>query len=354
MKERNYFWQSIRGLCILAVILIHCPSGSVYEFGSPQFDIWIVLRQFINFPVAIFIFLSGYFTNPDKCTKSYKKYILNRGGRLIVPFLIWSLFYSVITLFAQIMKGDTINVLKYAFCIIIGKASAPLYYIVVLIQLTLITPFLVQLIQRKTYFRNWLWLITPVYLIFIYVYNIVTKTTPFLYETLFPAWFIFYYLGLNMRLCPQWKSTLVRWFGKISWIGLALCFSLIEAAILLWLGCSSDFASSQIKVSSFLYAFLLILYCFGISQKPCQTRSMSGNILKYIGDRSYGIYFVHCFFLQIFEKLLSKVGLNEIWIVYFILCFLVVALCSVLFVEIARKIAGLFKAEKMLQWIGFN
>lgn len=78
MKEKDTYWQSIRGICILAVIMIHCPTGQGY---TPDiYNTWIVLRQIINFPVVLFIFLSGYFTNIDKIKENSKKYLIKRGG----------------------------------------------------------------------------------------------------------------------------------------------------------------------------------------------------------------------------------------------------------------------------------
>ena len=46
MKEKNIYWQSIRGICILAVIMIHCPTGQEYSLGT--YNTWIILRQIIN------------------------------------------------------------------------------------------------------------------------------------------------------------------------------------------------------------------------------------------------------------------------------------------------------------------
>ena len=47
MKEKKEYWQSIRGICILAVILIHSLGGFNYSTGyGTEF---VVLRQIINF-----------------------------------------------------------------------------------------------------------------------------------------------------------------------------------------------------------------------------------------------------------------------------------------------------------------
>ena len=76
---KSKFWQAVRGICILAVIMIHCPAG---QSGINQ-AVWIVVRQIINFPVAIFVFMAGYFVKPDKVNRIYLK---KRGGDCLSRF----------------------------------------------------------------------------------------------------------------------------------------------------------------------------------------------------------------------------------------------------------------------------
>ena len=57
---KNVFWQMVRGLCIICVILIHClffTENLFIDYSN------IVIRKVINFVVATFIFMAGYFTN---------------------------------------------------------------------------------------------------------------------------------------------------------------------------------------------------------------------------------------------------------------------------------------------------
>ena len=69
-NEKNIYWQSVRGICILAVVLIH--SLQCYDFNNGI----VIIRQIINFAVAIFVFMAGYFKR-----FSAKRWIINRGGR---------------------------------------------------------------------------------------------------------------------------------------------------------------------------------------------------------------------------------------------------------------------------------
>lgn len=110
MKEKKEYWQSIRGICILAVILIHSLGGFNYSTGyGTEF---VVLRQIINFAVATFVFMAGYFVNVDALSDkefSYKHWIIYRGGRLCIPFMIWSLLYSGLELLKIVHSGNEIH-----------------------------------------------------------------------------------------------------------------------------------------------------------------------------------------------------------------------------------------------------
>ncbi len=58
-KGKDYYLQALRGFAIMAVVLIHC---------LPADRQWVLyVRPFLNFGVALFIFLSGYLTPADKC-----------------------------------------------------------------------------------------------------------------------------------------------------------------------------------------------------------------------------------------------------------------------------------------------
>lgn len=320
MKKQQY-WQIVRGICILAVVMIHCPQGT----GGLGQTVWIGIRQIINFPVALFIFMAGYFVNPTRVDKNWLKI---RGGRLLVPFLIWS---SIYTTKNALFSSHSWKSLIFSF--ITGKAAGPLYYILVLLQLTILTPYLIK--NR----RSWMYLVTPIYFVLLYIFNIATGSMPLFYETFFPAWFVFYILGMDAR---EGKLDGVK--VKVWMIGLALAASFGEAYLLMNIGCLAGFACSQIKFSSFIYASLIASW---LSQhiKECEQ-----NILSSIGDCSFGIYFSHILVLQVVSKVIELAGVNA-WILKWTLTFLFTACLSYAFVWCTRKI---FEGKKILRYIGFE
>lgn len=68
MKDKKI--QILRGIAIIAVVAIHTVRG----------DISIIIRPFINFAVAMFIFLSGYLTKIED--KNLTIGIFNKKGYL--------------------------------------------------------------------------------------------------------------------------------------------------------------------------------------------------------------------------------------------------------------------------------
>lgn len=82
------YCQVMHGICILAVIMIHNSNGQNYT-------VWIVLRQFINFSVAMFIFLIGYFMTLGKTQGDYKNFLFKGGGKPICPRPSLELYLSI-------------------------------------------------------------------------------------------------------------------------------------------------------------------------------------------------------------------------------------------------------------------
>ncbi len=325
---KSRYWQAVRGVCILAVIMIHCPVG---QNGLDQI-VWLALRQLINFPVAIFIFMAGYFIKPEKVNADY---IINRGGgRLLLPFLLWDVIYTV----KNVLFGDNVEWKSVLFDFLTGRAAAPLYYILVLFQLTLLTPFILKKAGKK-----WLYLITPVYLCVIYIWTVIAGAPPRLYGTVFPAWLLFYLLGIDCR-----AGRLERYVQKSSgvWVIVAVGIELLETIVLYVGGCSITLASSQLKFSSCLYAATILL-CLKKNEDKVQCNTWISNI----GDCSFGIFFLHCMVLWIVKKILSMVGIDHCWIAFWMLTFLLTTFISYTLVMLIRnKVADM----KKLRWIGFD
>ena len=117
MKKDNY-WQMVRGICILFVILIHILYTN-NSMSTEYFNIFV--RRIINFATAVFIFMSGYFSKCDNTKEFYKKKL----SRLVMPLVIWNLIYLFLLLF-----NDEVSIISLLKSFLLVKTAPHLYYII--------------------------------------------------------------------------------------------------------------------------------------------------------------------------------------------------------------------------------
>ena len=192
MKYRNRYFQFIRGILIYFVIFIHC----MYENDNTYANMCnIVIRNIINLGVPIFIFMAGYFTNKEKVLNNPKEYIVKRIKRLLIPLVIYSVLYSFFIMIGNENSGHSIYDFLKKF---LTFSSAPqLYYIVVLLQITILTPLILKFIKNSK-MKKILYLITPIYLLVYGILKIIFKIDIPHYQFYFFGWIIYYLIGLEL------------------------------------------------------------------------------------------------------------------------------------------------------------
>ena len=62
-KVKSGQWQMVRAILCIAVVLIHCNNDSGLNLWDSNSTYYLLFRNLINFPVAAFFFVSGYFDN---------------------------------------------------------------------------------------------------------------------------------------------------------------------------------------------------------------------------------------------------------------------------------------------------
>ena len=280
--NRNNMIQVFRALSIIAVVMIHTTP-----LGSFQ----VICRPFINFSVATFLFLSGYLTktNNDNWPEFYIKRIL----RVIVPYIIWTIIYSL----PSILSGNSFLII--ANNLITAKAAATMYYIFVYIQFVLLTPLLGVLAKSK--YRHLGWIIAPIStLIFNYI-SIFTKIELNEYVSLFWSnaclgWFTYYYLGLllgNKIIQPNYSLKTLIWLYFVS-----IILQIIEGYE--WLLFGEINCGTQLKLTSFLTSTIFLLIINLTLNKPYI--NIKNTFLRSIGDYSFGIYLCHIMVIIVLQK----------------------------------------------------
>ncbi|WP_196002084.1 acyltransferase [Clostridium sp. 1001271B_151109_B4] len=303
MKDKSI--QCLRALSILAVVLIH---------SLPNADSSIYVRQFINFCVAMFIFISGYLTdiNIDDTKKFYKKRIL----RVIFPYLIWSAIF--------IVKSKDYNIISIIWRILTGQGCNIYYYIIVYMQLIIVTPLFGKALKSK--YSKIPYLLTPISLILIYIYIFIGNPIPFPYNVLsFTVWSLFYYYGLQLKYLN--KNLEISLNKNLIMYIIWLILSIIEG--ILWNKHGNySMAISQIKISSILCSLYFIKVVMVIKNKI-----ITNKAIIMLGDYSFGVYLTHMFFIDILKKFIPNYS-----VFFALIIVVIVLLLNCIFIYIGKLI----------------
>lgn len=250
-----------------------------------------MIRCFVNFAVALFIFLSGYLTRViDNDIKIfYKKRLL----RVFIPYCIWSIVYTIAS-----NKWD-----DFIFNFITGQCCGIYYFIIVYIQLTLLVPLISKLIQSKYWKVGFI--ITPIFILVEYIFTINDNPIVFPFNGLFfVVWFIFFYSGMcirngNIKILLSIKSLYVLFI-----IGYILQF--IEG-IAWYIYGNYNMATTQLKFSAIIYSIIISIICYLwiIKEKKIQFNVID-KFFVIIGNYSFGIYLTHIAIMGVLNKTMYK------------------------------------------------
>lgn len=330
MSSRSRYWQAVRGICIVIVALIHAQTQLPGWSGDTTY--WLYERQFINFPVAVFIFLAGYFVNPN--AHLGKEWFLKRATRLLLPFLVWSAVFTCVGLITENIAFSP----SLALIWVTGASSAHLYFPLVLMQLVLLTPLLRRALSTKA---RWLpLLITPASL-WVFYFAPDEVAIDGWYRGIFTTWIVYYYAGMVFRKYqPRGRPRL-----SILLVLTGITLGELQIPVAHEVGWSLPFIADQATYP----ALILSIGAVGVFWAYRNLNANEG--LAKLGDASYGIYFVHPLWLMVVNKVLEfgfpAVPVSPFWMLAWQATQLLVAIpLSYLTVRIAQRVLGKVTASR--------
>ena len=265
-NSRLAYWNNWKGIAIIAVVMIHATTQAFqFSIESFNFSFAMVLRQFINYAVPVFLALAGYFAFTPKRKEKIGFYYKSRAKRILLPYAIWTAIYLILKTptvapdFNEIIEG-------YLFGTGIGIG----YFVIVLIQFVLITPFFLKIDSLKIHFSIML-VLTFFGLAFTYYFKAFNTSSFF---SSFPGgglplfvWYPFYHLGFVIAKYKCLVKVLkIRTSLLIIGIALALGFAVFEGFYWVYQE-KISLGSSQIKLTSFIVSTLIFLLAVRLSTK---------------------------------------------------------------------------------------
>jgi probable poly-beta-1,6-N-acetyl-D-glucosamine export protein len=340
-KSYDFSVEIYRAVAIIAVVLIHSTSNTIdLPTHSLSFKTGVIIRQFINFAVPVFLFISGYLAKPIQFnTKSIIPYYKKRTARLMIPYLIWSILGIIF-----LQSFFDFDLKKILLHLLTGRCVGIYYFIIVLFQFTLLTPLLIRFINNR--FVNCVnFLLTPLSML---VYYVLRFKFPNLlavpwYSLLFCIWHFFYFFGIyaKQKLHPNhFRRNLKKYLFLLITFQL---LSLLEAALIIKYLANPKFAVSQITISSFLTSLAFIGLIMAVKDKLRPNR-----ILELLGSCAFGIFLSHMFILPTIQKAFSHLSLTHLQPVYFLLeAVITISVCTAA-ICLSRRLLGRSLSAKIL------
>ena len=279
-KQTSYNIQVLRGAAIIAVVLIH----SIPTRGFRQ----VLYRPFLNFGVALFLFLSGMLSSADRYEPA------KRIIKVTIPYVIWTIIYVVLRDYRNI----TVIPASVLVSLVTARAAAPFYYVFVYCELTLLIPLIDRL--AKSRFKYWGLLISPCEIILFRLLPILRgwEFDPVFYTVQNVScfgWLIYFYLGyllgnglIDMKI-PQKKLYL--------FLVVSLFIQFAEGYWYLRMGQIN--CGTQLKLSAILTGIIICLLAY----RFVLNNHSKMDILKVIGDNSFGIFISHLAVMFFLEKI---------------------------------------------------
>lgn len=267
-KEKSYKIQVLRGLAIIAVVLIHNTPGGIAQ-------VWC--RPFLNFSVGLFLFMSAMLSSVEKWNP--KKRIM----KVVIPYVIWTLIYVLLRNF----KSPTAIPIDFVKCLLTAKSAAVMYYIFIYCEFTLLIPVIDKLARSKYKYIGFL--ISPLEIIAMRLIPLMMGITINPYISILTSvsclgWFTYYYLGYMVgnnliQIKMSTKKILVFWVVSIA-------LQILEGYWYYSMGNVN--CGTQLKLTSVLAGSLFALLSYRFIEK---TKHVNLNLLFHLGEISFGIYF---------------------------------------------------------------
>lgn len=308
MRERVQYFDLMRCVAAIAVIAIHVLAPYRQLLGDIPFGEWltaVTVNGISRWAVPVFILITGALMLSDTRPFDFHYYVKRRLGKVLVPFLVWSLFYAYLSGWS--LHGFDIDTVKQVLSDSYYHATyyhlgffyyfIPLYFVIPLFQ------WLIRHYDESVIlgFIS-IWLATT----FLYLLGIdgIWSNQLWLYSGYLPLGYWLY------KMVPNTRLNLVR---AISLGGIALVFTVVMVVDL-------SLAADKYTVGRWLsYKTLNVVLAASMVFVVC--RYLAGHlsdkaqsVVGLISKHSLGIYILHPIFLWPMKQFEWYQG-NPLWVI---------------------------------------
>ena len=282
------------------------------QLGNLSYYAIVAFQKIGVFAVPAFLFTSGFFVAYAARGKSAFtwKMVGVRLKNLLIPYLVW----SVVVLVGDSLQGTTYAPLEYLRLLLTGGAVPAYYYVILLCQMYILSPFLAPLAKkhgRLLLSVTGLILLGVIGLFYLKLYSELTghqlplmdNVIQFIPSRVFVRFVFFFTLGIVVGFhLKQFK----QWLHRYRWALLATVLVSAPLAIMetewIFRATGEDWRGGVFTITGATYAIAFILAFMAFEQVPIP---FSKGLIE-LGKSSYGIYLLHSSALEFSARAMQR------------------------------------------------
>lgn len=322
-KKRLNEISIVRAIAILGVLFVHSTSFITVELPtvSRSYAFYNFLNTFFKYGTPTFIFLSSFVMFYNYTSREITKKMLitiykKRFLLVVIPYLIFSIIYFALTVNLYYDYTLIEALIVFTKKVLTGKAYTHLYFVFISIQLYLIFPLVLYLVQKYKWFSKYSILIGLVIqwmfvLLNHFFFNIALKGSISL--SYMSYYFLGIYLGVYFDQFRLFLHTNKRHVISVLWL-ISGCFYVY--AMYLTREGSATYDSMVYEFLWNAFTFFAAIFYFGFAFTIYE--KLGNNLrrsLLYLGDISFGVYLIHPFFLLFYRMI--PVSIESPWYHFF-------------------------------------
>ncbi|WP_260262000.1 acyltransferase [Vibrio intestinalis] len=291
MAQRIRFFDLLRCVAAVAVIAIHVLAPYRHELGQIPFDQWLTavsVNSVTRWAVPVFILITGALMLSDKRDFELGYYVKRRLGKVLVPFLVWSLFYAYLSGWSALGFDG-----QQAFEVLADSPNQATYYhlgfFYYFIPLYFVIPFFQWLVKRGNHEAIYafvaIWLVTSL----LYLLRI---DGPWSHQ----MWLYSGYLPLGYLLFNKVPVT-KNWLAVFTALGIIALATTVYMVVQLSLTNGEYTVGRWLSYKTFnviLAASMVFILCRAVSN---YLPERAHSVIALISRHSLGIYILHPIFL---------------------------------------------------------
>ncbi len=336
MRQFLPYIHFLRGIAILYVIAVHARGFSSYWHSSP--DVYKVLDS-ISDPsegngTTLFLFIGGFlFHHLTARDFHYGKYMTQKFRNLILPYLVISIpliWIRLHTDFRTPALPDDFHqwtaIHQAGHFLLTGAHLPPFWFISTIILFYFSSPLL-HTIDHPVFYK---YVFPAIALACLFTYRPIHNANPFL------AYLHFIPVYITGMWASRYKEQILSDRGPVIYILLAIYLGLCAAELAGWITTPRNTSFEDVLSGTLIfnvYLFKVMILCFFWLMLFYRLREKHLPMLELLGSYSFGLFFVHYFFISISRGFFEEGGIPFdfsllSYLVYFGLV-VVAAICTV-------------------------